>query len=154
MKIFNIGSRNITAGTIFVSLALILASCSSDSNDTDQPDENPAARTLCNCDELIQIEAYNKMHIIGSDDPFTGKCELFHPNKQLAEERPYDDGKITGKVTRWHPNGQIKTEQSFIKNRQTGIGKEWDENGNLIWHASYDNGKMIKELSVDSVTTP
>ena len=132
---------------VFGSCLLLLAACGGEEI---VPEESPAVRTECSCDELVQIEAYNKYHIVGSETPFTGTCQLFHKNDSLAEERIYADGKIEGHVRRWHNNGQMASEAFFKKNRQTGIAKQWDESGTMTYHGSYENGKLIEQLPLEN----
>ena len=129
-------------------LLLGLAACGTDeSTGVDLPDEQ---RTECDCDELYQVEAYNKFHLRSSEMPFNGKCTLTHPNDSLAEERVYVDGKIDGYIKRWHNNGQLASEAFFVKNRQEGEFKQWDENGVMTYRGSYKNGKMLEQLPLEN----
>jgi antitoxin component YwqK of YwqJK toxin-antitoxin module len=129
-------------------LLLGLAACGTDESTT--VDNTDALRTECDCDELYQIESYNKFHLGSSETPFNGKCTLEHPNDSLAEERVYIDGKIEGCLKRWHENGQLASEAHFVENRQDGEFKQWDENGTMTYRGSYENGKMIEQLPLEN----
>jgi antitoxin component YwqK of YwqJK toxin-antitoxin module len=128
-------------------LLLGLAACGTDENATvESPD---TVRTECDCEELYQVEAYNKFHLGSSEMPFSGTCTLKHADKTLAEERIFVDGKIEGHIKRWHENGQLASEAFFVNNRQDGEFKQWDENGKMTYRGSYKNGKMIEQLPLE-----
>lgn len=117
---------------------------------TEETIPEEVVRTECDCDELYQVEAYNKYHLGSSETPFTGKCTLMHPNDQLAEERIYEDGKINGHIKRWYENGQLASEAYFLNNRQEGEFKQWDEQGNMTYRGAYKNGKMTEQLPLEN----
>jgi hypothetical protein len=84
-----------------------------------------------------------------------GVCKKWYPDKQIAEERVYKNGRKDGLQQAWWQNGKPKFIFEAVNDEYTGEFKEWNSNGALIkiFHFTkgqeegsqqlfYDNGKV------------
>jgi hypothetical protein len=93
--------------------------------------------TNCDCNDLQYDPGYNNFYMEKPREGYTGKCELFHANGQLALSKNFKDGKVDA-------NGQIDEKKTFDKNFQTGEGLKYSEGGTLIFKALYDYGREME----------
>jgi antitoxin component YwqK of YwqJK toxin-antitoxin module len=70
-----------------------------------------------------------------------GSTRKWHPNKQLAEDRFYINGKKEGRHTAWWPNGNMKFQFTVSNDEYQGEFKEWNNHGFLIKQFHYINGQ-------------
>jgi antitoxin component YwqK of YwqJK toxin-antitoxin module len=63
-----------------------------------------------------------------------GLTQLWHPNKQLAQERFFVNGWKQGIHKGWWPNGKIQFEYHFVNDEYEGELTEWFNNG-LVFRA-------------------
>jgi antitoxin component YwqK of YwqJK toxin-antitoxin module len=102
------------------------------------------AGTNCDCNDLQYDPGYNNFYMEKPRDGYTGKCETFHANGQLALTKNFKGGKVHGDMISYYENGQINEKKTFDKNFQTGEGLKYSEDGTLIFKARYDYGREME----------
>jgi antitoxin component YwqK of YwqJK toxin-antitoxin module len=100
--------------------------------------------TNCDCNDLQYDPGYNNFYMEKPREGYTGKCEIFHANGQLALSKNFKDGKVDGDMISFYENGQINEKKTFDKNFQTGEGLKYSEDGTLIFKALYDYGREME----------
>jgi hypothetical protein len=70
-----------------------------------------------------------------------GSTRKWHPNKQLAEDRYYINGKKEGRHRAWWPNGKQLFDFTVSNDDYQGELKEWNSKGFLVKQFHYTNGQ-------------
>lgn len=133
---------------LLVGLTGILFSCGGETEMSEKErTEETETQTYCDCSELFFDEPYNRFYLDDPKEPFTGKCEGFHPNGELALEKNFKEGKVHGKMITYFDNGLKKDEREFEDNFQVGEQITRNRRGEIVYHALYERGKL-KEILV------
>lgn len=70
-----------------------------------------------------------------------GLCKKWYPDKQIAEERLYNNGRKDGMQKAWWQNGKPKFIFEAVNDEYTGEFKEWNSDGALIKFFHYTKGQ-------------
>ena len=87
-----------------------------------------------NTKDTISVEGYQ-------EGLLQGICKKWYPNKQLLEERFYNQGQKNGKQISYWENGKTRFEFTAENDRYEGELKEYNMEGKLFHLATYKNGQ-------------
>ncbi len=108
-------------------------------------DEDLEAEQICDCYELKLDPLYNRYFKTERKEPYTGKCQMFHPNGQVQMIKNLNEGKIHGMVYTYYENGQLEFEREYDMNFQLGDEFYYNVQGKLIHHKIF-NRSHLKEV--------
>lgn len=108
----------------------------------------------CDCDDLLFDQSYNNFYQEVPREGYTGSCEKYYGNGQLALLKHFTNGKVDGEMRSYYENGQLNEEKFFDMNFQQGDFRKYNEEGKLIFHARFERGNQIETIYLDSANEP
>jgi TonB family protein len=82
------------------------------------------------------------------NDVLDGISIFYYPNGNVKEEIPFSLGKVSGPRRYYYPNGLLKEEKNLSYGVMDGLSKLYYENGALKSALNYENGKLLKKITV------
>lgn len=83
---------------------------------------------------------------LNSDGFWDGKGLVYHPNGSIAEEIPYQSGKLHGEAIGFFPDGNLRYTAYFVDNHKEGLHTEYFPDGQIkltqLWQDSTKHGPM------------
>lgn len=131
----------------FIILSIFMISCGN-SNEKDE-NENASLAT-CDCGDLLFDPAYNNFYTTTPREGYTGACEEYFGNGQLALIKHFKSGKVDGAMKTYYENGQLNEDKFFEMNFQQGDFLKYNENGKLIFHGIYERGQEIETVFIEN----
>lgn len=129
--------RNLYILFLFV-IALLQVGCGETVSEKDLSED--ATSKNCNCNDVFLDPEFNHFYTEKRDEPFTGVCESFYPNGQVAVRKQYENGRLEGLYLEYYESGTLKSEWNFSQGRQHGDHKGYHPDGNLKYHTIYYMG--------------
>lgn len=104
---------------------------------------------VCDCDDLLFDPIYNNFYQEVPREGYTGNCEKYHANGQLALVKHFTKGKVDGEMRSYYENGQLNEEKIFDMNFQQGDFRKYNEEGKLIFHAIFERGNQVETIYLE-----
>lgn len=104
---------------------------------------------VCDCDDLLFDPIYNNFYKEVPREGYTGNCEKYHANGQLALVKHFTKGKVDGEMRSYYENGQLNEEKFFDMNFQQGDFRKYNEEGKLIFHAIFERGNQVETIYLE-----
>ena len=125
---------------IIIVLLILHTSCKDRSENSNISAFND--NTKCNCSDLILDELYNHFYLSERTKPFSGICEEYHKNKNLAIVKEFTEGKMEGEMLEYSKKGILIKKWRFHDNKMNGEAISFDTTGKITFHGIYKNGKL------------
>lgn len=139
--------KNLTLFALTFPLFLTLINCNGSSTD-----ENQEVSKACDCDDLLFDQTYNNFYEEVPREGYTGKCEKYYANGQLALLKHFTKGKVDGEMRSYYENGQLNEEKFFAMNFQQGDFRKYNEQGKLVFHAKFERGNQIETIYLEGIS--
>ena len=132
-------------GLFILQLTLIFSCGGSNGSGGENENEEGNDLEVCDCNDLVFDQAYNNFYLEVPREGFTGKCETYYGNGNLAMSKHFKGGKVHGELIKYYENGEVKEKKEFDLSFQNGDHYIYSKTGELLFHARYERGKQ-KEI--------
>lgn len=136
--------NQLTLPFLMVFLSLSLTNC-----EVTPGEEGAEVIEVCDCDDLLFDPIYNNFYQEVPREGYTGSCEKYHANGQLALLKHFTNGKVDGEMRSYYENGQLNEEKFFDMNFQQGDFRKYNEAGKLIFHAIFERGNQVETVYLE-----
>jgi antitoxin component YwqK of YwqJK toxin-antitoxin module len=123
-------------------IPIIFNSCKGDENEPEIPISQEEV-TYCDCNELAFDLPYNNFYLEEPRNGFTGLCETYYGNGNLALSKNFKKGKVHGDFITYYESGTVHETKEFDVSFQSGDHFIYAEDGSLLHHSTYKWGKQI-----------
>ncbi|MFT5823639.1 MAG: hypothetical protein ACI8ZM_004901 [Crocinitomix sp.] len=130
--------------SMFFFISFFMASCNSGTEDDSDEVVIDETTNYCDCNDLAFDLPYNNFYLTVPREGFTGLCENFYSNGNVALSKNFYKGKVHGDFSTYYESGTIKETKEFDMSFQSGEHFMYAEDGTLRYHAKYKWGKQIE----------